>query len=96
MNLLVIPNYNVMVTCKDGKYGLINSSGGIIFPTRADDIYLTIESGKRYYYLNYNNNRNNVEDWLDSIGVKASANNNIQTNTNNQTEKDEENQTTNN
>ncbi len=96
MNLLVIPNYNVMVTCKDGKYGLINSSGEIIFPNRADDIYFTIESGKRYYYLNYNNNRNNVEDWLDSIGVKATTNSNTQTKTNTQEQTSEENETTNN
>ncbi len=80
LNLLVIPNYNIIVTCKDGKYGLINSSGGEVFPTRADDIYLTIESGTRHYYLNYNNNKNDVEGWLDSIGVKATESSSETTN----------------
>ncbi len=85
LNLLLIPNYNVIVTCKDKKYGLINSAGEEIFPTRADDIYLSIESGKRYYYLNYNNKKNDVEDWLDSIGVKATVDNSQTTSTNKST-----------
>lgn len=83
LNLLIIPNYNLIVTCKGNKYGLINSSGEEIFPTQADDIYLTIEEEtNRHYYLNYNNNRYDAEDWLDSIGVEATTNPSIQAPTN--------------
>ena len=53
------------------KYGLINSSGEEKFPTRADDIYMVIDSGTKYYYLNFEDQRYDVEKWLDSIGVKA-------------------------
>ena len=65
----------MIVTCKDKKYGLINSSGEEKFPTRADDIYMVIDSGTKYYYLNFEDQRYDVEKWLDSIGVKAVKNN---------------------
>ena len=71
LNLLVIPNYNMIVTCKDKKYGIINASGEEKFPTMADDIYMVIDSGTKYYYLNFKDQRYDVEKWLDSIGVKA-------------------------
>ena len=83
LNLLVIPNYNMIVTCKDNKYGLINASGEEKFPTRADDIYMVIDSGNKYYYLNFEDQRYDVEKWLDSIGVKAVKNDET-TNTNTQ------------
>lgn len=70
-NLLVIPDYNVMVTKKNNKYGLINSSGVEIVPTSADDIYMTIDSDKKYYYLNILDKKYDVIEYLDSIGVKT-------------------------
>ena len=86
LNLLVIPNYNMIVTCKDKKYGLINSSGEEKFPTRADDIYMVIDSGTKYYYLNFEDQRYDVEKWLDSIGVKAVKNNETKTTTSSSSE----------
>ncbi len=83
LNLLVIPSHNVLVTCKDKKYGIVNSSGGEIFPTRADDIYMTIDSGNKYYYLNYLDTRYDVEKWLDDVGVKV-VNNDRNEDSNNQ------------
>ena len=32
---------------------------------------MTISSGKKYYYMNVNNNTINIEEWLDSVGVKT-------------------------
>ena len=71
MNLLVIPNYDVIVTCSNKKYGLINSSGRVLIGTLTDDIYLTIESGENRYYMTYNNNKLDVEEYLDSQGIVA-------------------------
>ena len=73
-NLLVIPDYNVIVTKKNNKYGLINSSGVEIIPTSADDIYMTINSDKKYYYLNILDNKYDVIEYLDQIGVKTTKN----------------------
>ena len=60
INLLVIPDYDVIVACKNKKYTLINSSGKTIFAALDDDIYMTISSGQKHYYMN--NNINNTID----------------------------------
>ena len=70
INLLMIPDYNVMVACKNRKYLLVNSVGKELCLAMLDDVYMTIDSGKKYYYMNYNNLTANVEDFLDDIGVK--------------------------
>ena len=97
LNLLVVPSYNVIITCKDKKYGVVNSSGNELFPTSADDIYMTVESGNKYYYINYLDKRYDVEKWLDSIDVKAvkneedtSTQNSTNNNTTNETNENQE------
>lgn len=64
INLLLIPNYNMLVACQNKKYALINSSGDIIVQPIIDDVYMTISSGKTYYYMNVYNKNINIEDWL--------------------------------
>lgn len=93
INLLLIPDYNVMVACKDKKYTLINSSGKMLCMLVLDDVYMTISSGVKYYKMNYNDNIGaNVIDFLDSQGVRVNSksnnnnNNNNSNNTNNTTE----------
>lgn len=71
MNLLVIPNYNVIVTCSNKKYGLINASGEVVLGTFTDDIYLAIESGENRYYMIHNNNKIDAEGYLDSQSIVA-------------------------
>ena len=70
MNLLIIPNYDVVVVCKDKKYGLINSQGQTISAVVCDDIYMSISGGQTHYYMNYNDTRYDIEERLDSSGVK--------------------------
>lgn len=82
INLLLIPDYNILVACQDKKYALINSAGEIVVNPVLDDVYMTISSGKKYYYMNVNDQTLNVEEWLDSVGVKP---NSKQTNKNNNT-----------
>ena len=84
INLLLIPNYNILVACKNKKYSLINSSGEVVVQPIIDDVYMTISSGKKYYYMNVYNQTINIEEWLDSVGVKqknGQSTNNSNTNT---------------
>lgn len=81
-NLLEIPDYNVLVVCKDNKYTLVNSSGQELFATVADDIYMTISGGEKNYYISVNDNQIDAEKYLDDMGVSA-KNTNSNTNTNN-------------
>lgn len=97
INLLMIPEYNVIVAAKDKKYTLINSSGKELCIPILDDVYMTINSGKKYYYMNYNDKTVNVEDFLDEIGVKATSSqkeseDNITTTTNNTISEENESQ----
>ena len=78
-NLLVIPNYNVLVACKDNKYTLINSAGEKLFEPRADDIYMTISGGATHYYIAVNDRTWDAEEFLDQIGVRPITNTNSNT-----------------
>lgn len=68
-NLLVIPDYNVFVACKDKKYTLINLSGEELFKPIADDIYMTITNQEKHYYINVNNRQIDAEQYLDRKGI---------------------------
>lgn len=85
MNLLVIPDYNVLVACKDGKYTLLNSVGQELFVAPvADDIYMTIDGGEKHYYITANNGIMDAEEYLDKIGVLSiKENEEMNNNTNN-------------
>ena len=87
MNLLVIPDYNVLVACKDKKYTLLNSSGEELFATIADDIYMTISGGERHYHISVNDKDIDAEEYLNSRGItnKGTSNTTSTNNTNNTT-----------
>ncbi len=74
INLLLIPDYNMLVACKNKKYTLINSAGTMQVNPVLDDVYMVISSGKKYYYMNVNNQTIDVEEYLDSVGVKTTNN----------------------
>lgn len=75
INLLMIPDYNVMIACKNKKYTLINSVGEELCRPILDDAYMTINSGKKYYYMNYNNITGvSIIEFLDEINVKTTSN----------------------
>ena len=73
INLLMIPEYNVMVASKNKKYTLINSVGEELCYPVLDDVYMRISSGKKYYYMNFSDNTVNVEEFLDQRGVKVTS-----------------------
>ena len=95
LNLLVIPNYNVIVASKDKKYTLINSSGKEIFVPVADDIYMTISGGEKHYYIVANDQKLDAEEFLNKYGITAKDNTenvNTEETTKKVTEKQEENE----
>lgn len=75
INLLLIPNYNMMVVCQNKKYALVNSSGKTIIQPILDDVYMTVNSGKKYYYMNFNDKKINIEEFLDQQGPNSNKNN---------------------
>ena len=81
-NLLVIPDYNVIVACIDDRYTLLNSSGEQPIRAFVDDIYMVISGGKKSYKMMANDREYDVEEYLDRLGVqKTTTNNNTSTNT---------------
>jgi len=70
LNLIVVPDYNVLVVSKDKKYSLINTLGEEIFPVVADDIYMEIKEGQKYYYVVANNGTMDVTVLLENLGIR--------------------------
>ena len=75
INLLLIPDYNILVACQNKKYALINSAGEMIIRPVLDDAYMTINSGKKYYYMNANDRKINITEFLDEQGPSNNSNN---------------------
>ena len=71
INLLIVPEYNVMIARKNEKYTLINTEGKEICNPILDDVYMTISSGNKNYYMDFEGNKGvSVTDFLDSQGIK--------------------------
>jgi hypothetical protein len=67
---LVIPNYNVLVACKDDVYTLVNSSGKELFTAVADGIYMKISGGEKHYYIAVNDQEIDAEEWIETNVIK--------------------------
>ena len=91
INLLLIPDYNILVACQNKKYALINSTGEMIIRPVLDDAYMTINSGKKYYYMNANDRKINITEFLDEQGP---SNNNNNSTTENKTDENSTSETT--
>lgn len=86
INLLLVPDYNLIVVCQNKKYGLINSSGEIVIRPVLDDVYMIISSGKKYYYMNANDKKYNIEEFFDEQGPSKDTQNNTDSNETNKNE----------
>ena len=108
INLLIIPDYNVLVAKTNNKYTLLNSSGQELFAPVADAIYMTISGGEKHYWILANNQEHDAEELLERSGITSNSNSNNtnsngnsnNTNSNNtnsnNTNSNNQNQTTNN
>ena len=92
LNLLVIPEYNVLVACKNKKYTLLNSYGKQLFAGPvADDIYMTIEGNEKKYTISANNNKYDAIEFLKSLGISIKENKNTSTEDNTTQKKNQQN-----
>ena len=90
INLLIIPDYNVMVAEINKKYLLIQPNGEEQTVAVLDDVYMTISGGKKYYYMNYNNQKVDVTEYLDQYGVNQTSSKNTSSSNNSSSENTEE------
>ena len=96
-NLLVIPDYNVIVACLNDRYTLLNASGEQPIRAFVDDIYMVISGGKKQYLMTANDKTYDVEEYLDRLGVlKSTSNDNTNTSNNNTTTTNNQNNQVNN
>ncbi len=90
ISLLVIPDYDVLVACKDKKYTLVNSVGAELFPIVADDIYMTIVRDEKYYTIGVNDQTIDAIEYLNQNGITPRQNTTSSDVDNNQESNDEE------
>ena len=95
INLLIIPDYNLMVVCQNKKYALVSSTGDLVIRPVLDDVYMTISSGKKYYYMNVSDRKIDIIEFLDEQSPNITKNSSDETNNNTTSEnKSEENTST--
>lgn len=95
INLLIIPDYNLMVVCQNKKYALVSSTGDMVIRPVLDDVYMTISSGKKYYYMNVSDRKIDIVEFLDEQSPNITKNSSNETNNNTTSEnKSEENTST--
>lgn len=95
INLLIIPDYNLMVVCQNKKYALVSSTGDMVIRPVLDDAYMTINSGKKYYYMNVGDRKIDIIEFLDEQSPNITKNSSNETNNNTTSEnKSEENTST--
>ena len=67
-NLLVVPEYNVLIVGLGDKYTVINIDGKEIWGLVFDSIYISIDKGNTTYLMEYDSKTYNLTDQLDAIG----------------------------
>ena len=82
INLLIIPDYNLMVVCQNKKYALVSSTGDMVIRPVLDDVYMTISSGKKYYYMNVSDRKIDIIEFLDEQSPNITKNSSDETNNN--------------
>lgn len=90
-SLLIIPEYEAIIVCKDRVYGIVDSTGKQLVPCLLTTIYSTTTGGVDEYFMEYNEQVYNIKEYFEQnkIATPKTTNNssNIvnQTNTTNET-----------
>lgn len=86
-NVLVIPECESIVVCKDKKYGIVNKDGKVLVQTLLNSVYSTTTAGVNTYYMNFEHNGENIEYevlwYLEQMGLYNTKNNNSSAENNN-------------
>jgi len=77
-NVLLIPNYEAIVVCRDKYYGVVNSLGHELIPCALSSVYTTLKSGVEDYYMVYGEQTLDVVDYLNENVKKTTTNTNEQ------------------
>ncbi len=83
-NLLIIPQIEGIVICKDKKYGIVDSTGRFIAPCEFDKIYSITNLGKDTFYLVYGTQTITLEDYQKLNNPQSENEKAVQETTNNQ------------
>ena len=67
-NLLIVPEYNVIVVGLEDKYTVINLNGKEIWGLVFDGMYMYIDKGETSYLMEYDSKTYNLTEQLDKIG----------------------------
>ena len=69
--LLIVPEYELIVVKKNGKYGFMDQDGNEdIVPFVFDKMYIRISSGEKKYYMTTSEGSYNIFKSLESLGIK--------------------------
>ena len=63
-NVLIIPEVEGIVVCRDNKYGIIDATGKYIAPCAFNSIYSITNLGQDTYYLDYNGQQITISDYV--------------------------------
>lgn len=96
-NLVVIPDYNVIVAAKDKKYVVLTDDGKEVWGGKTfDQVYLQFQNGNPSYYLVTNNRTYDAVTYLGkTLGTSTNTNNSNANQSNNKGEREEENNNSN-
>ena len=73
-NVLLIPNYEGIVVCRDKFYGVVNSLGQELIPCGVSSIYTTLKTGVAGYYMVYREQTLDVLEYLKEKVKQNSSN----------------------
>ncbi|MBR3002048.1 MAG: WG repeat-containing protein [Clostridia bacterium] len=90
-NVLIIPDYNVIIGCKDKKYYLINQYGEELFNgIEVEAVYMTIDLDEVNYYVIRNSKKYDAIELLESLKKQGALTNNTEKENQRQEENEDE------
>lgn len=81
-NLLVVPDYDVIVVKRDEKYTVITVDGNEVWQAVFDSIYMSNTSGKTEYIVSRNEQTTSLTDLLEKMGIGKKKTTNLQNSNN--------------
>lgn len=73
-NLLLVPDVQGIVVCKNGLYGLMTPNGSKLVPISLTEMYKVTNSGVNTYYMTYNEQKINVVEWVTAKSTATTTN----------------------
>lgn len=71
--VLLIPNYNAIVVCKNENYGIVDIFGDELVPIALENVYSITSSGNKIYYMTYREQTIEIEQYLTPEMIKETT-----------------------